>query len=182
MPGKALLQVNPHTGWLTGDIEPIDAPGADRSPDRAPLDHDGAAGAPPHQSRFRPITVDVYPFGYSKEGFMGAENLLTQARRSAGMSQDELARRAHTSRPTLSAYEHGHKSPTLETAARVLAEAGFVLTIQPQVQFAEQITARGRVVSVPTSASPAADRASLGHGCLTAALELVGTRPTVLHA
>ncbi|MGH3512713.1 MAG: helix-turn-helix domain-containing protein, partial [Pseudonocardiaceae bacterium] len=29
------------------------------------------------------------------------------------MSQDELARRAHTSRSTLSAYEHGHKSLTL---------------------------------------------------------------------
>jgi transcriptional regulator with XRE-family HTH domain len=67
------------------------------------------------------------------------------------MSQDELARRAHTSRPTLSAYEHGHKSPTLETAARILAEAGFELTIQPRVQFVEQITPRGRTVSVPTS-------------------------------
>jgi transcriptional regulator with XRE-family HTH domain len=82
---------------------------------------------------------------------MDAEILLAQARRAAGMSQDELARRAHTSRPTLSAYEHGHKSPTLETAARLLAEAGFEFTIQPRVQFVEQATPRGRVVSVPTS-------------------------------
>lgn len=82
---------------------------------------------------------------------MGAESLLTQARRIAGMSQNELARRARTSRPTLSAYEHGHKSPTLETATRLLAEAGFELTIQPRVQFLEQATARGRAVSVPTS-------------------------------
>lgn len=81
---------------------------------------------------------------------MGAEKLLAQARRTAGMSQDELARRAHTSRPTLSAYEHGRKSPTLETAARLLAEAGFELMIQPQVQFVEQTTPRGRTVSVPT--------------------------------
>ena len=44
---------------------------------------------------------------------MDAEILLAQARRAAGMSQDELGR-SHTSRPTLSAYEHGHKSPTLE--------------------------------------------------------------------
>ena len=82
---------------------------------------------------------------------MDAEILLAQARRAAGMSQDELARRAHTSRPALSAYEHGHNSPTLETAARLLAEAGFEFTIQPRVQFVEQATPRGRVVSVPTS-------------------------------
>jgi transcriptional regulator with XRE-family HTH domain len=78
-------------------------------------------------------------------------NLLAEARRAAGLSQDELARRAHTSRPTLSAYEHGHKSPTLETAARLLAEAGFELTIQPLVTFVDQVTTRGRTVSVPTT-------------------------------
>jgi transcriptional regulator with XRE-family HTH domain len=82
---------------------------------------------------------------------MGAENLLAQARRTAGMSQDELARRAYTSRPTLSAYEHGHKSPTLETAARLLAEAGFEFTIQRRVRFVEHTSARGRAISVPTS-------------------------------
>ncbi|MGH3976594.1 MAG: helix-turn-helix transcriptional regulator [Pseudonocardiaceae bacterium] len=82
---------------------------------------------------------------------MGTANLLAQARRAAGMSQDELARRAHTSRTTVSAYEHGHKSPTLETAARLLAEAGFELTIQPRVQFIEHTIPRGRTVTVPTS-------------------------------
>ncbi|MGH3771875.1 MAG: helix-turn-helix transcriptional regulator [Pseudonocardiaceae bacterium] len=82
---------------------------------------------------------------------MGAEILLVQARRAARMSQDELARRARTSRPTLSAYEHGRKSPTLETAARLLAAAGFEFTIQSWVQFVEQTTPRGRAVSVPTS-------------------------------
>lgn len=56
----------------------------------------------------------------------------------------------HTSCPTLSAYERGHKSPTLETAARLLAEAGFGLTISPRVEFAEHITARGRPIVVPT--------------------------------
>lgn len=33
-----------------------------------------------------------------------------------GLSQGALPARAGTSRPTLSAYEHGHKSPTMETA------------------------------------------------------------------
>lgn len=78
-------------------------------------------------------------------------NLLAEARRAAGMSQDELARRAHTSRPTLSAYEHGRKSPTLETTARLLAEAGFELTVQPVVTFVDQVTTRGRTIAVPTT-------------------------------
>lgn len=81
---------------------------------------------------------------------MHTADLLRQARHAAGMSQGELARRARTSRPTLSAYEHGDKSPTLETAARLLAEAGFELTVSPKVQFVETLTSRGRTVAVPT--------------------------------
>jgi transcriptional regulator with XRE-family HTH domain len=82
---------------------------------------------------------------------MGTAELLLQARRAAGLNQDELARRAGTSRPTVSAYEHGRKSPTLETAARLLREAGFELAIRPRVTFVERATARGRVIVVPTS-------------------------------
>lgn len=82
---------------------------------------------------------------------MGVEVLLSQARQVAGLSQEELARRARTSRPTLSAYEHGRKSPTLQTAARLLAEAGFELAVRPRVVFADVVTARGRTVAVPSS-------------------------------
>lgn len=78
-------------------------------------------------------------------------DLLVWARRAARLSQDELARRAHTSRPTLSAYEHGRKSPTLDTAARLLREAGFELDIRPRVTFTEQVTLRGRTVTVPSA-------------------------------
>lgn len=81
---------------------------------------------------------------------MSTADMLLRARRAAGLNQDELARRAGTSRPTLSAYEHGRKSPTLETAARLLGEAGFELDIRPRVSFVEQVTARGRVIVVPT--------------------------------
>lgn len=81
---------------------------------------------------------------------MRTENLVAEARRSAGLSQQELACRAHTSRPTLSAYEHGRKSPTLATAARLLAEAGFELTMQSRVRFAEHTTARGRAILLPS--------------------------------
>ena len=78
-------------------------------------------------------------------------NLLEHARRSAGLSQDALARLAGTSRPTLSAYEHGRKSPTLATAARLFSEAGFDLTVVPRVTFTETTTRRGRVVVVPNT-------------------------------
>jgi DNA-binding XRE family transcriptional regulator len=90
-------------------------------------------------------------FGYSKEGIMDTENLLAQARRTAGMSQDELARRAHTSSAHTVSYENGHKFPLWRRAARLLTKAGFEFTIQPRVQFVEQTTPRGRAVSVPTS-------------------------------
>lgn len=78
-------------------------------------------------------------------------DLLVRARRAARLSQDELARRAHTSRPTLSAYEHGRKSPTLDTAARLLREAGFELDVRPLVTLTELVTPRGRTVTVPSA-------------------------------
>lgn len=81
---------------------------------------------------------------------MVAAGLLRETRRCAGLSQETLARRTGTSRPTLSAYEHGRKSPTLATAERILAAAGFELTAAPRVEFVEHLTARGRVLRVPT--------------------------------
>lgn len=45
------------------------------------------------------------------------------------MSQRELANRAGTSQGTLSAYESGKKSPTLETLARIVRAAGSDLRI-----------------------------------------------------
>ena len=68
----------------------------------------------------------------------------------AGLSQAALATIAGTSRPTLSAYEHGRKSPTLQTAARILGAAGFELALEPQVEFREVAVDRGRPIVVPT--------------------------------
>jgi len=76
--------------------------------------------------------------------------MLTEARRRARLSQEELAERAGTSRPTLSAYEHGRRSPTLRTASRILAAAGFELTTSPLVRFTDHTTARGRIFAVPS--------------------------------
>ena len=74
--------------------------------------------------------------------------LLGLVRDSAGLTQAELARRAGTSRPTLSAYEHGRKSPTVATFARLLSEAGWELAAEPHVSFTQYL-ARGRPVWVP---------------------------------
>lgn len=77
--------------------------------------------------------------------------LLERARLEAGLSQEELARRAQTSRTTVSAYEHGRKSPTLNTAERLLAETGHELAAVPRVDFVPQSLSRGRVTHVPTA-------------------------------
>lgn len=79
---------------------------------------------------------------------MEAGMLLERVRSSAGLTQEELARRAGTSRPTLSAYERGRKSPTVATFARLLAEAGWELAAEPQVSFARHVL-RGKPVWVP---------------------------------
>ena len=75
--------------------------------------------------------------------------LLEQVRVSAGLSQEELARRAGTSRTTLSAYEHGRKSPTAATFARLLSGAGWELAAQPHVSFTQQPSPRGKPTWVP---------------------------------
>lgn len=59
-----------------------------------------------------------------------AGNLIKQARYRSGLSQRELARRAGTSQATLSAYESGRKSPSLDTLARIIRAAGQDLRIK----------------------------------------------------
>jgi uncharacterized protein len=49
--------------------------------------------------------------------------LIRAVRRRQGLSQAELARRAGTSQPVVSAYEHGRRDPSYETLRR-LVEAG----------------------------------------------------------
>ncbi|WP_020498229.1 helix-turn-helix domain-containing protein [Sciscionella marina] len=74
--------------------------------------------------------------------------LLGRIRRATGASQQWLAERAGTSRTTLSAYEHGAKSPTVETAGRILAVLGYEVTAAPIVTFAS-IPVGNRTVPVP---------------------------------
>jgi transcriptional regulator with XRE-family HTH domain len=89
----------------------------------------------------------MYPIGYTYP--VATSTLIRSSRRASGLSQEELARRSHTSRTTLSAYEHGRKSPTLETAQRILSRTGHDLVARPRIGFAKHRTRRGRVVYVP---------------------------------
>jgi transcriptional regulator with XRE-family HTH domain len=92
---------------------------------------------------------------------VSVEELLESARLEAGLSQEELARRAHTSRTTLSAYENGRKSPTLATAQRLLEQTGHELVLAPRMGFEQRPLARGRVSHVPNVLPQLAPRRAL---------------------
>jgi transcriptional regulator with XRE-family HTH domain len=50
--------------------------------------------------------------------------LIRAVRRRHGLSQAELARRAGTSQPVVSAYEHGRRDPTYATLRRLIEASG----------------------------------------------------------
>ena len=51
-------------------------------------------------------------------------NAVRELRRSADLTQTELARAAGTSQPTIAAYESGRKSPSLRTLSRMARAVG----------------------------------------------------------
>jgi transcriptional regulator with XRE-family HTH domain len=62
------------------------------------------------------------------------------------------ADRAGTSRTTISAYEHGRKSPTLATATRLLSSAEFEQTVDNELAVMKSFFAKERLmISVATS-------------------------------
>ena len=69
---------------------------------------------------------------------------LRAARVGAGLSQADLARRAHTSQPAIARYETGAATPSLATLERLLAATGASLVLG---------TARGRAITTVRSAS-----------------------------
>ncbi len=54
-----------------------------------------------------------------------SRHLIRMARRRAGLTQAELARRAGTSQSAVSSYESGRRSPSVATLCRIVAAAGF---------------------------------------------------------
>ncbi|MFC7591658.1 helix-turn-helix transcriptional regulator [Nonomuraea antimicrobica] len=76
--------------------------------------------------------------------------LFRQARHAASLNQKALASVSGTSRTTLSAYEHGRKSPTLETAGRILDAAGFRLVLEAKIECVAHVARDGRAFHVPS--------------------------------
>lgn len=56
--------------------------------------------------------------------------LISQVRRKAGLSQEELARRAGTSQPAVARYETGRAAPSTSTLLRLLRAGGYDLDVQ----------------------------------------------------
>jgi uncharacterized protein len=59
--------------------------------------------------------------------------LLRAARRRQGLSQAEVARRAGTSQPVISAYERGRRDPTYRTLRRLVEATGERLRVDSVV-------------------------------------------------
>jgi len=60
-------------------------------------------------------------------------DLIRAVRRRGGLTQAELARRAGTSQPVVSAYEHGRRDPTFATLRRLVAAGGERLVVDAAV-------------------------------------------------
>jgi uncharacterized protein len=56
--------------------------------------------------------------------------LIKAVRRRQGLSQAELALRAGTSQPVISAYEHARRDPSYETLRRIVEAAGERLRLE----------------------------------------------------
>jgi transcriptional regulator with XRE-family HTH domain len=56
--------------------------------------------------------------------------LVREARRRAGLTQAELARRAGTSQPAVARYERGRAVPDIATLARLVQACGFELRLE----------------------------------------------------
>lgn len=63
---------------------------------------------------------------------MDTATMLRTARRRSGLTQSQLASRAHTSAPTISAYEHGTRHPRADVLLRLLAAAGLEPVLMPR--------------------------------------------------
>lgn len=60
-----------------------------------------------------------------------ASSIIVTARKRAGLSQTELARRAGFPRSVVNAYERGKRHPSSENLAALVAAAGFELGVTP---------------------------------------------------
>jgi predicted nucleotidyltransferase/DNA-binding XRE family transcriptional regulator len=76
--------------------------------------------------------------------------LIREARRRSGLSQTELARRAHVSQPVISAYESGRREPGLSMLTKLVEASGHSLRLDivtgPEHRHALPDTSMGRML------------------------------------
>lgn len=65
---------------------------------------------------------------------MDPADLLRLARQRRGLTQAEMAARAGTSQPVISAYEHGRRDPTTQTLRRLVTATGARLELRLAVE------------------------------------------------
>ena len=63
-------------------------------------------------------------------GRSSAASLLRDARKRAGLTQAELARRAGVTQSVVSAYESGSRQPSLQTLDRLMSATGYELSVR----------------------------------------------------
>ena len=63
--------------------------------------------------------------------------LIRAVRRRQGLTQADLARRAGTSQPVISAYEHGRRDPTFGTLRKIVEAGGERLHLEAAAQPAD---------------------------------------------
>ena len=90
-----------------------------------------------------------------------ASRLILAARRSAGLSQTELAARAGIPHSVLSAYERGRRDPSSRALAHVLSAAGYRLSVSPAGPDPERAGRRLADVLRLADAIPTRDRGEL---------------------
>lgn len=71
---------------------------------------------------------------------MDAASLLLAVRRRRGLTQTELAVRARTSQPVISAYEHGRRDPSVATLRRLVEASGERLVLDATMPHDERMT------------------------------------------
>jgi len=71
---------------------------------------------------------------------MDAASLLLAVRRRQGLTQAELAARAGTSQPVVSAYEHGRRDPSTATLRRLIEAGGERLVLEAKMPHTERMT------------------------------------------
>jgi transcriptional regulator with XRE-family HTH domain len=96
---------------------------------------------------------------------MSGRRILRAARRAAGLTQRELARRAGVPQPAISRIERGIVSPTLTTLGRLLRQCGVELETVPRVGEVDRTLIRERL------------RLTAGQRAARDVLEWRGSRP-----